>query len=124
MARFNSSHSSHEGAELLFEELRTFHKESREDYQHLESILEDQRNMLISHSEKLVKLTEVIEGNKGIVERLNAVEKMQEQFASKFSEIETKEKVRAAVLGVICALCSSVGGIATYLVSVYISLHK
>lgn len=124
MARFNGSHSSHEVAELLFEELRTFHKESREDYQHLESILEDQRDMLISHSEKLVKLTEVIEGNKGIVERLNAVEKMQEQFASKFSEIETKEKVRAAVLGVICALCSSIGGIATYLVSVYISLHK
>ena len=124
MARFNSSHSSHEVAELLFEELRTFHKESREDYQHLESILEDQKDMLISHSEKLVKLTEVIEGNKGIVERLNAVEKTQEQFAAKFTEIETRDKVRAAILGVICALCSSVGGIVTYLVSVYISLHK
>lgn len=129
MARYNDPHSSHvsqEMAELLFEELRTFHNENRNDYKHLESILSEQRNMLVSHSEQLIKLTQTIhgDGNKGLIDRIDAIEKVQAEYAEKFANIETREKVRAAILGVVCALCSSIGGIITYIISVYISVNK
>ena len=123
MAKFNNSHDV---AELLYEELKTFHHESRDDYKRLETILADQKDMLVAHSEQLVKLTQTIhgDGNKGLIDRIDTIEKVQAEFAQKLANIETKEKIRAAVLGVVCALCSSIGGIITYIVSVYISINK
>lgn len=129
MARYSSdrsSYASREMMELLFDEIRTFHSENRNDYKHIEEILSSQKDMLMAHSEQLVKLTQTIhgDGNKGLIDRINAIEKVQTEFAAKFASIETKEKVRAAVLGVICALCSSIGGIITYIISIYISTGK
>lgn len=129
MARYSNdhnSHVSHEMVELLFDEIRTFHAENRTDYKHLEEILSDQKSLLITHSEQLIKLTQTIhgDGNKGLIDRINTIEKVQAEFAAKFASIETKEKVRAAVLGVICALCSSIGGIITYIISLYVSVGK
>ena len=90
--------------------------------------VETQNRALLEHTEELIKLTQTVygngSGNTGVLARLDQIEKNQKEFREKFLKIETQEKVRSAVLGAICALCSSVGGIITYFISVYISLSK
>lgn len=124
MAKFNSSTNFQTVVELLYEELKTFRAESREENQRMEQTMAEQSKTLQSHTEQLIKLIQLIHGNgnKGLLDRIDSLEKTQEEFAKKFRDIETKEKIRAAVLGVICALCSSLGGILTYVVSIYTSL--
>ena len=126
MARYSGSHNPTDVVELLFEELRTFRAETREDYKQLNQAIAEQNRMISTHSEQMVELIQIIHGNgnKGLVDRISALEKNQEEFKQKFADIETREKVRAAVLGVICAICSSIGGIITYLVSLYFSIGK
>jgi deferrochelatase/peroxidase EfeB len=129
MAKYNNNNGSHGSSDiinLLFEELKSFRSENREDYKKLENVLTDQNRILDSHSEQLIRLAQTVHGNgnKGLVDRIDDIEKTQKAFAEKIADIETREKVRAAVLGAICAVCSSIGGVITYLVSVYISIHK
>lgn len=122
MAR--NGNNSGDFSELLFQEIRDFRKENREDYNQIQETLAAQKEVLSEHSVALQQLTEVIHGNgnKGVIDRIEELEKAQHMFEDKFSEIETKEKIRAAILGVICAICSAVGGVITYMISVYISL--
>lgn len=124
MAKFNSNTNFQTVVELLYEELKTFRLESKEENQRIEMSMAEQSRTLQSHTEQLIKLIQLVHGNgnKGLIDRIEDLEKSQEEFSKKFQDIETKEKIRAAVLGVICALCSSLGGIITYVVSIYTSL--
>lgn len=126
MSKFNNANNFQTIVELLYEEIKTFRSETREENKHIEKVLENQSNILAAHSEQMIKLVQIIhgDGNKGLIDRINSLEKMQEEFIHKFNAIETKEKIRAAVLGVVCALCSAAGGVITYAISVYSSFHK
>ncbi len=112
--------------ELLYDEFKTFRAENREDYQKLNETLNYQNQVLTDHSEKLVRLTHTIHGNgtKGLITRIDDIESNQKEFSKKFTEIETREKIRTAVLGAICALCSSLGGVITYILSIYLAINK
>ena len=123
MPKFDNPHDM---LELFYDEFKTFRSENRENYRKLEDVISTQNTILNTHSEQLIKLVHTVHGNgtKGLVDRINAIEENQKAFASKFTDIETREKIRAAILGVTCAVCSSVGGIIAYVVSIYTSLHK
>lgn len=112
----------------VYEDFRSFRSENKEGQKHLESVLETQNRALLEHTQELIKLTQTVygngNGNTGVLARLDQIEKNQKEFKEKFLKIETQEKIRSAVLGAICALCSSIGGIITYFISVYISLSK
>lgn len=112
--------------ELLYDEFKTFRTENREDCQKLSDSLTHQNQILTDHSEKLIELIHTIHGNgtKGLIARINDIETNQKDFVKKFTEIETRERVRTAVLGAICALCSSLGGIIAYILSLYFALNK
>lgn len=126
MSKFNNANSFQTVVELLYEEIKTFRNEHKEEYRHLEQAINNQSTMLTGHSEQLVKLVQIVhgDGNQGLVERIDLIEKTQKEFAEKFTAIETREKIRAAILGAICALCSSIGGIITYVISIYTSMQK
>ena len=126
MSKFNNANNFQTVVELLYEEIKTFRNEHKDEYRHLEDTISNQSSILSEHTTQLVKLVQTVhgDGNQGLVERIDKIEKMQKEFEEKFTAIETKEKIRAAVLGIICALCSSIGGIITYIVAIYTSLHK
>lgn len=112
--------------ELLYDEFKTFHQENKEDYRRLNQVLDRQNQILIDHSEKLLELVHTVHGNgtKGLIARIDEIENTQKDFAQKFNDIETREKIRTAVLGAICALCSSLGGIIAYILSIYFALNR
>lgn len=126
MSKFNNSNNFQTIIELLYEEIKTFRSETREENKHIEQVLESQSKILASHSEQMIKLMQIIhgDGNKGLIDRINALEQLQSKFSEKFAAIETREKIRATVLGMVCALCSSIGGVITYIISLYMSFTK
>ena len=112
--------------ELLYDEFKTFRQENKEDYRRLNQVLDRQNQILVDHSEKLLELVHTVHGNgtKGLIARIDEIENTQKDFAQKFNDIETREKIRTAVLGAICALCSSLGGIIAYILSIYFALNR
>lgn len=112
--------------ELLFEEFKHFRNECKDDSQATRKSIEDQSKLLLNHTEQLIKLSHVLNGNgtKGLISRIEELESYNEIVKRKFTKIETTAKVRAAVLGFICAVCSVLGGVITYCISLYIALHK
>lgn len=126
MSKFNNANNFQTVIELLYEEIKTFRTEHKEEYRHLEEIITNQSAEIGQHSEQLVKLIHTVHGNgnKGLVERIDLIEKKQTEFAEKFENIETKEKIKAAILGLICTVCSALGGIIAYAISIYSNLNK
>ena len=118
--------SSDKLIELFYEEFKHFRTESKDSDQTLRKSIEDQSKLLLNHTEQLIKLAHIIngEGTKGLVARVESLERASKTVEKKISRLETQDKIRVAVLGAICTVCSTLGGIIAYCISVYIALHK
>lgn len=112
--------------ELLYDEFKIFRTESKEDIRTLREAIETKNRILEEHTEQLIKLNHTIHGNgtKGLADRLQDLEKAYQSLTEEVREIKTKEKIKECVLGVICAICSTVGGILAYALSVYLNFIK
>jgi hypothetical protein len=110
---------------MLYSEFQNFREECREEFQEIREDAKAKNEIIQLHSETLLKLNLSLQGNgcKGLIERVNDLETCQSTFTKKFSDLDTKEKIKLATVGAVCATCSTLGGVLTYMISLYFNIR-